>query len=647
MALYDYSGALKQGRRRYQESVLTGKHPYLPVLDEVLSYTEIVAEVSLGVMDIPLDKIVGTRTSGRTNAFANNFMPLLPEKSEFAAKWGILYDHQINDGIRDPIVVYEFMNKYYVQEGNKRVSVMKYVGAYSITANVTRLLPKKTDNKDTRLYYEFLDFYQVSSNNDVWFSEEGSYGKLLEIMGKGPEEVWDDETRMTFKAVYGQFAKAFDQAGGHKLDLTCSDAFLIYTEIYGYDEVKNRTEREIYQDLKQMWQEVQLASEGKEVELVETPEEVEEQKFSLLNKLFQSGEGGASKLKIGFVYAMTPETASWTYTHELGRTYLEQAFEGKLKTRTYTNADSEEAVEAAIEQAIADGCNVIFTTEARMVNQSVRSAIQHPNVKIYNCSVRLAYSSICTYYTRMYEAKFLMGAIAAALSRTEQLGYIADYPIYGNIANINAFALGARMINPNVKVHLVWSGIKGANPQKELADKGVRLIFGKDMITPKLASREYGLYYKSESGEVHNLAAAICHWGKLYERIVKFILRGDDEGQRGKKAVNYWWGMSAGVIEVICPQNMPHGTHRLIEFLKSSISSGSFQPFDGLIYSQNGVVQCEEGQSLNPRQIITMNWLAENVIGCIPEAEELTDEAQALLKLQGVRVDENVCTEAK
>jgi len=105
--------------------------------------------------------------------------------------------------------------------------------------------------------------------------------------------------------------------------------------------------------------------------------------------------------------------------------------------------------------------------------------------------------------------------------------------------------------------------------------------------------------------------------------------------------------MSAGVIEVICPQNMPHGTHRLIEFLKSSISSGSFQPFDGLIYSQNGVVQCEEGQSLNPRQIITMNWLAENVIGCIPEAEELTDEAQALLKLQGVRVDENVCTEAK
>lgn len=647
MALYDYNDALKLGRRKYQESVLTGKHPYLPVLDEVLSYTEIVAEISLGVMDIPLDKIVGTRTAGRTNAFAKNFMPLLPEKSEFAVKWATLYDHQINEGIREPIVVYEFMNKYYVQEGNKRVSVMKYVGAYSIAANVTRLLPKKTDNKDSRLYYEFLDFNRVSFNNDVWFSEEGQYDRLLESMGRTRDEIWDKELQQEFRAVYGQFANAFDQAGGHKLDLTCADAFLIYVEIYGYDEVKNRTERLIYQDLKQMWQEVQLASGGKEAELVEHPQDVEEQKFSLLNKLFQSGEGTASRLKIGFVYAMTPETSSWAYGHELGRTYLEQAFEGKLKTRAYTGADTEEDVEQAIEQAIADGCNVIFTTEARMVNQSVRSAIKHPEVKIHNCSVRLAYSSICTYHTRMYEAKFLMGAIAAALSRTERLGYIADYPIYGNIANINAFALGARMINPNVKVYLTWSGIKGANAQQELIDQGVRLIFGKEMITPKVASREYGLYYKSAEGEVHNLAAAICHWGKVYESIIKIILRGDDENARGKKAVNYWWGMSAGVIEVICPLDMPHGTHRLIEFLKSAISSGSFQPFDGLIYSQNGVVQCEEGQSLNPRQIITMNWLAENVIGRIPDAEELTEEAQALLKLQGVRVDESTRTEER
>ena len=179
MALTDYAAALKQGKRRYQAALTKGEYPYLPVLDDILSYTEIASTVSLGVMDIPLSKLVGTKTAERTNAFANNFMPLLPEKSEFGAKWASLYDYQVSEGIQDPIIAYEFMNQFYVQEGNKRVSVMKYLGAYSIVGSVTRLIPKKTDDKENRLYYEFLDFYKVSSNCDVWFTKEGSYKKLL------------------------------------------------------------------------------------------------------------------------------------------------------------------------------------------------------------------------------------------------------------------------------------------------------------------------------------------------------------------------------------------------------------------------------------------------------------------------------------
>ena len=112
-----------------------------------------------------------------------------------------------------------------------------------------------------------------------------------------------------------------------------------------------------------------------------------------------------------------------------------------------------------------------------------------------------------------------------------------------------------------------------------------------------------------------------------------------------KKAVNYWWGLSADVIDVICTQNMPHGTHRLIEFLKNSIRAGSFEPFEGFIYSQSGNIECKDGERLSPQEIITMNWLAENVIGRIPEAEELTDDAQRLLQLQGVHVDEEQHTE--
>ncbi|MCI8888634.1 MAG: BMP family ABC transporter substrate-binding protein [Hungatella sp.] len=645
MALYDYMGALKRGRRQYQEALSKGEHPYLPVLDDILSYTKIVSEVNLGLMDIPIDKIIGTKTEGRTNAFANNFMPLLPEQSEFGAKWGNLYDHQIDDGIRDPIVAFEFMNRFYVQEGNKRVSVMKYVGAYSISGYVTRLIPQRTEEKENKLYYEFLDFYQVSFNCDVWFSKEGSYKKLLKLMEKKPGEVWPAEERALFKSAYSRFSKAFTHLGGDKLNLTCSDAFLIYLRIYEYDKTKGQTEMEMLKGLEKTWKEIELAAEGSQVALVENPEEVEtpHHKPSLLNWLRPAETIEPEMLKIAFIYNKTVKTSAWTYAHELGRMHLEQIYGGRLRTMYIEGVNTEPEVENAIELAISAGCNMIFTTAPQMANQSVRCAVGHPEVKIYNCSIKMSYSSICTYYGRMYESKFLLGAIAAAMTRSDKLGYVADYPIYGTLANVNAFALGARMINPYVKVYLEWSRMKTSNVGERFKEGGITYISGEDMITPDKASRAYGLYAKHEDGTVENLATPIWHWGKFYERIVNAVCHGAGEmqGMKGKKAVNYWWGMSAQVIDVIYSQNMPHGVHRLIDFLKNSIRAGSFHPFDGLIYSQNGKIQCKEGGGLSAEEIITMDWLAENVVGVIPKFEELTEEAQSLVRLQGIMVDEN------
>ena len=77
--------------------------------------------------------------------------------------------------------------------------------------------------------------------------------------------------------------------------------------------------------------------------------------------------------------------------------------------------------------------------------------------------------------------------------------------------------------------------------------------------------------------------------------------------------------------------------HRLFE---NSIRAGSFHPFDGLIYSQNGKVQCQDGEALTAEEIISMDWLAENVVGVIPEFKDLTQEAQTLVRLQGVKEDE-------
>ena len=644
MALYDYMGALRQGRKQYQTAVARGEYPYLPVLDDILANTEITSEVNLGVIDVPLSRIVGTKTQGRTQAFASNFMPLLGEKSEFGAKWAFLYDHQIEEGIHDPIVAYEFMNRFYVQEGNKRVSVLKYVHAYSIPANVIRLIPKRRDDRETRLYYEFLDFYQVSFNCDVWFSREGSYDRLLKAMGKAPGQAWDEEERLYFKAVHDLFVRVFDSMRTPEMEMTASDAFLIYVEIFGYDKAREQTESQIRKGLDKIWDELVLRAAGGGIALVEQPE-LKEKKELPAAKLFDwlrpAGTIEPEMLKIAFIYPKDTESSSWVYSHELGRLYLEQRYGGKLKTLSFEHAGTDEAVAEAIGFALQEHCNVIFTTSPQMAAQSVKAAVEHPEVRILNCSVNMSYSSICTYYMRTYETKFLLGALAAAMCDGDELGYVADYPIYGRVANINAFAMGARMINPRVKIYLYWSGLEDFSKEK-LERSGMSFISGDDTITPSRASREFGLYHKLGDGTVENLATPINDWGKFYEQLVELICQGalDPRNRKGKKAVNYWWGMSANVIDVICSEDLPRYTQRLIRFLKASICSGSFQPFEGEIEIQGGGVIGREGRSLTPEEIVKMDWLADSVIGEIPPVEAFKPEARPMIRLQGVRADE-------
>ncbi len=622
MAMYDYAGALRRGRRRYQENVAKGEYPYLPVLDDILANTEIVSEVSLGLVDIPLEKIVGTRTEGRTQAFASNFMPLMPENTEFAEKWSAVYEHQLEEGIHDPIKVYEFMNRYYVQEGNKRVSVLKYVHAYSITGRVTRMVPKRTNDRDIRLYYEFLDFYQVSFNCDVWFSQEGGYKKLLAAMGKKEDEVWSEEEQKDFSLVFHLFSSAFAAARTEKLRMTAADAFLKYIEIFGYDHAKDQTERQIGQELAKMWQELELSASGGEVERVEQPREEEPESGAgkLFNWLFPSAESLVpERFRLAFLYSRTRETSSWTYSHDLGRSHLEKCFDGKLRTCVYEGIGAPENTEAAVERALEDHCNMIFAVDPLMQPYLVKKAVEHPEVKFFNCSVDNNYSSIDTYFARGYESKFLMGALAAAVSGDDKLGYIADFPVYGMLANVNAFAVGASMINPRVKVYLKWSGKEDdyAALEQELEKEGVRYISGDDMITPAHPSRKFGLYHRKPDGTVENLAAAVMDWGIFYEKLIRYASRSvlEPKSRRTGKAVSYWWGMSADVVDLFCSENLPVGTNRLINFLKTGVKSGAFHPFHGQIYTQSGIIVGEKDRDLTAQEIIHTDWLCSNVIG--------------------------------
>ena len=158
MGMIEYDKAYKLGKKDYQARMMRGQQPTLKVLDDILPSDNHYAEVSLGVVQIPIDRIVGTKTGGRSSAFAGNFMPILAGETEFASKWANLSTSHLEEGIQDPIKAYEYMNEFYVAEGNKRVSVLKFFDAVSVPGNVIRILPPRTKEKSNKIYFEFVDF---------------------------------------------------------------------------------------------------------------------------------------------------------------------------------------------------------------------------------------------------------------------------------------------------------------------------------------------------------------------------------------------------------------------------------------------------------------------------------------------------------
>ncbi len=633
MSYDDYLKAQKMGLRAYKSAIARGAYPYLPVLDEILSHSEVEYEVHLGTCDIPLSQVVGTSTFGRTQAFASNFMPLLKENSEFAAKWINLCIAQVEEGIHDAIKVYEYMNKYYVLEGNKRVSVLKYYNSPSILAEVTRKVPKRTDDPENRIYYEYMDFYELTRINYIRFSKPGSFAKLLTATGKNHTDVWTTEERLDFSGFYAGFAKVFEEKGGLRLhNVTAGDALLVFLTFYPYEEVMNASNAELKDMADKIWPEIVLLGDETSVELLMNPAQEKTTVSSVLNKIINP-----RKRRVAFVYDKEPAASDWIYGHELGRLHLVDVFGDGLDTATYIIDAADEYAEEKLEAICNDGYEIIFTVTPKLIKACLKVAIDHPEVIILNCALNSSYNTVRTYYTRMYEAKFLTGMIAGAMCINDKVGYVADYPLYGVAASINAFALGAKMVNPRAKVYLTWSSAKDYDPDRYFGEHNITYISAQDMITPRSDNRSFGLYELTEYGR-KNLAMSIYDWGVFYERLINSIQKGSWKPEEAieNKALNYWWGLSAGVIDVICSQNLPVGTVKLVELMKQTISSDTFHPLTGPLVDQHGRIHYEESEIMKPEDIMRMDWLVENVEGKIPTIDELKEEAKPVVLLRGL-----------
>lgn len=635
----DYRKACKRGRREVSAAISQGRYPYLPALEDLLEGGRGAGEVPVGVREIPMELVIGTRTRGRSNVFSCGFLPIADADTEFATKWSRLYDAQVSEGIREPVVVYEYLQRFYVQEGNKRVSVLRSLGVPTITASVTRVMPKPSDDPAIRCYHEFVRFYRVAPVYGLLFSKEGSYEKLATLLGQTLDEPWPEDTVRALTSTLYQFARSYRVRGGDLLSQTVADAFLMYVKANATSKPLRVSDREMDRRVALLWGELVVAAQDDSIAYIESPTEELEGVIPSVKGVAR-GIRKPKPLRMAFVYDRNPQTSGWCALHEQGRLDLQRRLGPVVDTVACFDCASDRDFDAAVKKALADDAEVIVTASPRQMEQTRRAAVAHPDRIFINCSINLSSRAVRTFYARMYEVKFLMGMLAAGMAENHRVGYLASAPIFGSIAEVNAFAIGAAMVDPYCTVSLKWASAEGGDWRRELEEDGVRVLAGRDYPNPRDPSEPWGLSCLHATGNPERVATPVWDWGHYYELIVRSIqdARWRKEGSTHRdRALNYWWGMSADVVRLDLGTGAATGQRRLVEMLRRQLVEGRLHPFEGMLVAQGGQVIREEGSPrLTPEEIASMRWLNENVVGRLPKSWELSSEGANDVAASGV-----------
>lgn len=622
-AFNEYLSARRAAKKYLTENARkNGQTGHLPVLEQILETVETVGEINLGIHEIPLKKIVGTYTDARSSAFAGNFMPLLGEGTEFASKWQSLYVHHIKEGISDPIKVYEFLNLFYVIEGNKRVSLLKHVGAYSMTADVIRIIPKRDeDNPEIALYYEFLDYNPKSlAFSDMWFSKKGSFTRLIqrakqcadripELVGKAPEE-W-------LPQIYKDFSRQYRAAGFDKLEITTGDALLEFLRVYGFPYGLDFEELGV--KVKNCEAQFRLAAGQGSQKLIEDADVA--QTPWLLAKI------APRKARAVFVYRSPLGESPRTRAHEFGRLGAEKYFDGRVKTEAVYGVTREQS-HIRLKEIADTNPDIIFTVNSNLGHASLQTSVEIPETIVFNLNHTQPGARLNTYYCKLHELTFVMGILAGSTTRSDVIGFINPLEKgLGLTYSVNAFALGARLVNHNVRVKVgalnsAYSEIETKILFKMLAESGCDIICSQypdqDPFWMNKSDNLYGMLCSVRpNGSIQEyLATSTWNWEVVYTKIIGDYLDGSFDILKKADAgsLHFWLGLSAGATDILMSHTAlgPH-TARLGRIFTQLLAHSAIHPLVGPIRDRDGAIRVGKGDVPSLQDIQTMRWLCDIV----------------------------------
>lgn len=341
-------------------------------------------------------------------------------------------------------------------------------------------------------------------------------------------------------------------------------------------------------------------------------------------------EEAKKTLKVAFVYVSPVGDAGWTYMHDQGRQFIEKKY--GVQT-AYSESVSDADAERVIREYAEQGYDVIFTTSFGFMDPTIAVAKDYPNIVFMHCSGYKTAENVGTYFGRMYQARYLTGLVAGAMTKTNKIGYVAAHPIPEVIRGINAFALGVKKANPDATIYVVWTGAwydpaRAKEAALSLIDQGCDVIAQhQDSPAPQQAAQERGVYSIGYHSDMYkfapkaHLTAAIWNWSVIYSYVIEEVMKGT------WKSEEIWWGIDKGVVDV-APFNpvVPEDVKQLVLNEKEKYLKHEFPeqyPFVGPIYDQNGNLVKAEGEVMTDEELLSMSFFVDNVVGEIPAAGQV------------------------
>lgn len=360
-------------------------------------------------------------------------------------------------------------------------------------------------------------------------------------------------------------------------------------------------------------------------------------------------DGGAiavEDIKIGVIHIGDPADGSgYSYTHDLGIQGMQKNLglrDDQIIRKLNIADDDSVAIKDAIEDCIAQGCNLIFTTSYGYMDVTEELAAEYPNVYFsHGTGYKSNDVNFNNYFGRIYQARFLAGIAAGLKTTSNKIGYVAAYgtELAETSSGINAFALGVQSVNPDAVVY-VKTLSSWYDPANETAYAEALIEMGCDVIAqhcdtanPQIAAQNanvFGCGYNSDMTDqapAAHLTAPIWNWDVYYTAAAEAVINGT-----WAEFGNYYGGLAEGFVDVSpLSDNCADGTQEKIDAAKALMVSGDWDVFSGvkvsfdadgnivttdadLVDNQGNVIVAAGGASVEDSVITgTMNYFVAGV----------------------------------